>query len=392
MDSGSIAFVLISALLVWIMTPGLGLFYAGLGRQENRQHTIIVSLLLVGVTAVVWVLIGYSLAFGGVGKYLALNNLSFDRSTRGLKIPDGLFALFQGMFPIITVAIITGSIIGRMRIKAMLVFLSLWIIVVYSPLAHMVWDNGFLAKLGAIDFAGGTVVHISSGLTGLILALILGKRNPGEEGKIDSRYVLLGGIFLWLGWFGFNAGSALAANGQAILAFANTWAASAIALLTYAAVAYQRQGKLSIADLMTGALTGLVVITPAAGFVQIWAALLMGAIVGPVGYWSITALKAFFGYDDTLDAFGIHGIGGILGALLTGVFADPKLAGSAGLISGHWDLLAKQALAVLVTVVLVTVGSIILAGLTRIIIGPLRVDARNELRGFDFRLHILIEE
>ncbi|CAK1231706.1 ammonium transporter [Fructobacillus cardui] len=397
MDSGSIAWVLTSAVLVWIMTPGLGLFYAGLGDKKNLLHTVGISVLLIGLATVVWALLGYSLSFGGSGSFignlhcLGLNHVSLSGSTRGLNIPDGAFAIFQGMFPIITITIITGSVVGRMRLKSMLTFLTLWLIFIYAPLAHMVWDNGFLAKLGAIDFAGGTVVHISSGVTGLVLALILGPRNDQKPHQTNPIYVLVGGFLLWVGWFGFNSGSALAANNQAIVALINSWVASSAAVLSWGVIAYQIQKKVTLDGLVTGALAGLVAITPAAGYVQPWAAIVMGLIAGVLVFVSITTIKNFFGYDDTLDAFGIHGIGGTVGALLTGVFADKNLPGSAaGLISGHWDLLGHQAIAILVTLALVIIGTLVLAGVTRVIAGPLRVSDADESAGYDKLIHLLV--
>lgn len=394
MDSGSITWVLISALLVWIMSPGLALFYAGLGGPKNRLHTIGTSLILMGVASIIWFLLGYTLAFGGGNdwlgnlKFWGLNQISFSHSTRGLAIPDGLFAIFQGMFPIITVIIIIGSVIGRIRLRALIVFISVWLLVVYSPLAHMVWDNGFLAKLGAIDFAGGTVVHISSGVTGLVLAYLIGPRRDQSYEKIYSPYIFVGGFLLWFGWFGFNAGSALAANDQAILALMNTWLASAAALLPGAWMSYRLRGHLLLADLVTAGLSGLVVITPAAGFVHPWAAIVMGIIAGVVGIYSITLIKHHFGYDDTLDAFGIHGIGGTLGAILTGVFADKSLGNAGGLVNGHWELLGQQLIAIVITLLLVVVGTVLLAGITRLLVGPLRVSEDDETIGLDLRLHL----
>ncbi|GAP00379.1 ammonium transporter [Fructobacillus ficulneus] len=397
MDSGSTAWVLVSAVLVWIMTPGLGLFYAGLGDKKNRLHTVGLSVLLIGLATIVWALVGYSLAFGGSGDFIGnlhffgFNHVSLSSSTRGLTISDGTFAIFQGMFPIITIAIITGSVVGRMRLKAMLVFLTLWLLFIYAPLAHMVWDNGFLAKLGAIDFAGGTVVHISSGVTGLVLALVIGPRHDRRPNKISPLYVLTGGFLLWVGWYGFNAGSALAANNQAVVALVNSWFASSAAVMSWAAIAYFIQKKVTVDGLVTGALAGLVAITPAAGYVQPWAAIVMGLLAGILGFFSITTIKNFFGYDDTLDAFGIHGIGGTVGALLTGVFADKHLSGGIpGLIQGNWTLLGHQVIAILVTLAVVIVGTLILAKVTSWIAGPLRVTAEEEKAGYDNSLHVIV--
>lgn len=397
MNSGDLAWVLISAALVWIMTPGLALFYGGLGEKRNLFHTMFVPVLIIGIATVVWFLIGYSIAFGGRGNimgnfdHLFFNNVSFSKSTKDLTIPDGAFALFQGMFPIITAAIITGSVVGRVRIKALIVFITLWLIVIYAPLAHMVWGNGLLAQLGAIDFAGGTVVHISSGVTGLVLALMIGHRHQDKHLPVRPSYVLIGGALLWIGWFGFNAGSALAANGIAVLALVNTWLASAAALLTWGIVEYLMRKRITLAGITSGGIAGLVVITPAAGFVAPWAAVVMGLIGGVVGFAGITFVKNRFGYDDTLDAFGIHGIGGTVGALLTGVFADQRIGGVAGLLNGNIALLGKQIIAVLFTVVLAALGTYILAKITEMIAAPLRLTPEEEEKGYDILLHDILQ-
>lgn len=397
MNSGDLAWVLISAALVWIMTPGLALFYGGLGEKRNLFHTMFVPVLIIGIATVVWFLIGYSIAFGGKGNimgnfdHLFFNNVSFSKSTKDLTIPDGAFALFQGMFPIITAAIITGSVVGRVRIKALIVFITLWLIVIYAPLAHMVWGNGLLAQLGAIDFAGGTVVHISSGVTGLVLALMIGHRHQDKHLPVRPSYVLIGGALLWIGWFGFNAGSALAANGIAVLALVNTWLASAAALLTWGMVEYLMRKRITLAGITSGGIAGLVVITPAAGFVAPWAAVVMGLIGGVVGFAGITFVKNRFGYDDTLDAFGIHGIGGTVGALLTGVFADQRIGGVAGLLNGNIALLSKQIIAVLFTVVLAALGTYILAKITEMIAAPLRLTPEEEEKGYDILLHDILQ-
>lgn len=397
MNSGDLAWVLISAALVWIMTPGLALFYGGLGEKRNLFHTMFVPVLIIGIATVVWFLVGYSIAFGGKGNimgnfdHLFFNNVSFSKSTKDLTIPDGAFALFQGMFPIITAAIITGSVVGRVRIKALIVFITLWLIVIYAPLAHMVWGNGLLAQLGAIDFAGGTVVHISSGVTGLVLALMIGHRHQDKHLPVRPSYVLIGGALLWIGWFGFNAGSALAANGIAVLALVNTWLASAAALLMWGMVEYLMRKRITLAGITSGGIAGLVVITPAAGFVSPWAAVVMGLIGGVVGFAGITFVKNRFGYDDTLDAFGIHGIGGTVGALLTGVFADQRIGGVAGLLNGNIALLGKQIIAVLFTVVLAALGTYILAKITEMIAAPLRLTPEEEEKGYDILLHDILQ-
>ena len=398
MNTGDLAWVLISAALVWLMTPGLALFYGGLGEKRNLLHTMFVPVLIIGIATLVWFFAGYSLAFGGSGdvignlNHILMFDVAFNRSSRGLTIPDGAFSLFQGMFPIITAAIITGSVIGRVRIKAMIVFMILWLIVIYSPLAHMVWGGAFLAKLGAIDFAGGTVVHISSGVTGLVLALMIGHRHQSKHIPVRPSYVLIGGALLWVGWFGFNSGSALAANGTAVLALVNTWLASAAAVLTWALAEYYLHQRATLTGITSGGVAGLVAITPAAGFVAPWAAVIMGLIAGFVGFAGITFVKNSFGYDDTLDAFGIHGIGGAVGALLTGVFADKQIGGVAGLISGDASLLWKQLVAILFTVVFAAVGTFILAKITEIIAAPLRLTPEEEAKGYDVIMHDLTVE
>lgn len=398
MNTGDLAWVLISAALVWLMTPGLALFYGGLGEKRNLLHTMFVPVLIIGIASIVWFAVGYSLAFGGEGtvignlNHVFLTDVSFTKSTKGLTIPDGAFALFQGMFPIITAAIITGSIIGRVRIKAMIVFMILWLIVIYTPLAHMVWGGGFLAQFGAIDFAGGTVVHISSGVTGLVLALLIGHRHNDRHIPVRPSYVLIGGALLWVGWFGFNSGSALAANGTAVLALVNTWLASSASVLTWGVVEYKMRGRATLSGITSAGVAGLVVITPAAGFVAPWAAVVMGLIGGLVGFAGITFVKNSFGYDDTLDAFGIHGIGGAVGAILTGIFADKSVGGVAGLVNGDVSLLGKQLVAILFTVVFVTIGTLILAKITAVIAAPLRLTEEEEEKGYDAIMHDLIVE
>lgn len=398
MNSGDLAWVLISAALVWVMTPGLALFYGGLGERRNLLHTMFVPIMIIGIATLVWFVIGYSLAFGGSGsvignfKHLFMTNISFTHSTKSLTIPDGAFALFQGMFPIITAAIITGSVIGRVRIKAMLVFITLWLIFIYSPLAHMVWGGGLLAQLGAIDFAGGTVVHISSGVTGLVLALMIGHRHNDQHVPVRPSYVLIGGALLWVGWFGFNSGSALAANGTAVLALVNTWLASAVAVLTWGLAEYQWHKRATLSGITSGGVAGLVAITPAAGFVDPWAAVIMGLLAGFVGFFGITFVKNSFGYDDTLDAFGIHGIGGTVGAILTGVFADKQVGGVAGLINGDASLVWKQLVAVLFTVAFAAIGTFLLAKITEIIAAPLRLTPEEESKGYDTLMHDLTVE
>ncbi|HEY4400088.1 MAG TPA: ammonium transporter [Lactobacillaceae bacterium] len=393
MNTGDIAWVLVSAALVWLMTPGLALFYGGLGERKNLLHTMFVPVVIIGIATLVWFAVGYSMAFSGTNDFVGnldkafFNGVEFSKSTRDLTIPDGAFALFQGMFPIITAAIITGAVVGRARIKALIVFITLWLIVIYSPLAHMVWGGGLIAKLGAIDFAGGTVVHISSGVSGLVLALLIGHRNQDRHIPVRPSYVLIGGALLWFGWFGFNGGSALSAGEDAVLAFVNTWFASAAAVVTWGIVEYAVTKRVAVSGLISGGVAGLVMITPAAGFVDPWAAVVMGLLAGPVGYLGVTGVKARFGYDDTLDAFGIHGVVGMVGALLTGLFADKAVGGFAGAVNGDWSLVWKQLVAIVITVIFSAVGTYLIAKFTGLVAGPLRLSDEDEEIGYDLLFH-----
>ena len=322
MDAGSIAFMIICASLVFLMTPGLAFFYGGLGRRKNVINTMMMCVIPIAVASVMWMICGYSLSFGGDGSlignfsHLFFNGVSETASTRGLEIPDALFAAFQMMFPIITVAILTGAAAGRMRFTPLIIFIIFWLLLVYFPFAHMVWDEGLLAQWGTIDFAGGDVVHITSGVSGLVLALVLGKRrdyNRLEYRPHNVPFVFLGAGLLWFGWFGFNAGSALAADGLAVHAFVTTHISAAAAMLSWLLVEKVLTGKFSLVGASTGLVAGLVAITPGAGFVSTWSSLLIGLCVSPVCYFAISVLKSKFGYDDALDAFGCHVIGGIFG-------------------------------------------------------------------------------
>ncbi|MDU3960165.1 MAG: ammonium transporter, partial [Lactococcus lactis] len=337
MDTGSIAFILICAALVLLMTPALAFFYGGLGRRKNVLNTMMMSLAPMALASILWLIIGFSFSFSGnnswIGNFDHLFMNGVDMAKNSLfpanHIPDGLFSGFQMMFSIITVALITGSVVGRMRFTPILLFMGAWLILVYYPLAHMVWGGGFLAQIHAIDFAGGDVVHISSGVTGLVLALVLGKRRDYE--RLDYRphnipFIVLGAGLLWFGWFGFNAGSALAANGVAINAFMTTNTAAAAAMLSWMIIEKIMIGKPSVVGACSGAVVGLVAITPGAGFVSLWSSIIIGLLVSPLSYFMISVVKKKFGYDDALDAFGCHGIGGMFGGIMTGIFATPALA------------------------------------------------------------------
>ncbi|CAH0416434.1 ammonium transporter [Periweissella fabaria] len=393
MNTSDVVWILVSAALVWLMTPGLALFYGGLANRNFASNTVFLSIIVLGIVPLVWVILGYSLAFSGQGliignlHHFLLNNLAYNHSTLNLHIPDAAFMLFQGMFAIITVAIITGSVVGRMNLKAILLFIPLWLILVYVPLAHMVWGGGILQKMGALDFAGGDVVHISSGVSGLTLAILVGRRQhfSTESSTPDNiSHVLIGAALLWFGWFGFNSGSALAINETAILAFINTNIAAAAALTTWFVIDFVKTGKARISAALSGGLVGLVVITPAAGFVTPTSAILMGIIAVPIVYFLVDYLKTKFQYDDTLDAFGFHGIGGIVGGLLTAIFAQKDFHGLVA--TGSFKQLGIQILAIILTVILAAGITWLIGKLISLII-PLRIPASVEQNGIDHELH-----
>ncbi|MBU7567833.1 ammonium transporter [Weissella hellenica] len=389
MNGADIAWILISAGLVWLMVPGLALFYGGLSQTKTTVNTLAMVMIAVAVGGVVWFTVGYSLTFSGSGPIIGnldaafLHNVSMTKSTRGLSIPDGLFALFQGMFPMITMAIIAGSVVGRMNFKAFILFLLAWMLLVYVPLAHMVWGDGIIASHGALDFAGGDVVHISSGVSGLVLALLIGKRRKVQFlNETNLIATVVGGGLLWFGWFGFNAGSALAANGVAIIAFTNTSIAAAFAMLTWVIMDMVIFKRVRVSGAMSGGVAGLVAITPGAGFVQPAGAMGMGIIVAIGAYFATNVLKNRLGYDDTLDAFGLHGVGGVIGGILTGLFASKSLTGQ----SVSWQLLGTQLGAMVITILLAGIMTIIIAKLIELVT-PLRVDEAIEEKGLDYDLH-----
>ncbi|MCP1639965.1 Amt family ammonium transporter [Streptococcus gallinaceus] len=398
MKSGSIAFMLVCSCLVFFMTVGLAFFYGGLGRRKNVINTMMMCIVPMGLASVLWIVCGYSLSFGGHGSlvgdfsHLFFNGVSETASSRGLDIPDALFAIFQMMFPIITVAILTGAVAGRMRFTPLLLFMAIWLFVVYFPFAHMVWDEGLLAQWGTIDFAGGDVVHITSGVSGLVLALIVGKRRDHSHNVYRPHnvpFVLLGAGILWFGWFGFNAGSALGANGLAVHAFLTTHVSAAAALVSWLLVEHRMTGNLSLVGASTGLVAGLVAITPGAGFVSVWSSILIGLLVSPICYFAISTLKEKFGYDDALDAFGCHGIGGIFGGIATGIFTTPELALNkdfVGIIYGNPKLLLVTVLAILFTIAWSAGATYVIARGIKAIM-PLRVSDRAEAIGLDDSEH-----
>lgn len=410
-DTGNTAFMLIATAMVFLMTPGLAFFYGGLSRRKNVVNTMSMSLAAIGIVGVVWVIAGWSFAYGGDGSnpffggfdQLGLTTIVNDMLVEGEGVADpGAYPAivdvgFQAAFAMITTAIITGSVAGRMKFGAALAFMTVWVLLVYAPLAHMVWggEGSFIGdSIGALDFAGGDVVHISSGLTGLVLCLLVGKRKG--FGVLNYRphnvpFVVLGAALLWFGWFGFNSGSEFAADGVAALALLNTAVASGAALLSWMVVERIKTGKPTLVGAVTGLVAGLVVITPAAGFVEPWAAVIMGIIVSPCCYFAISFLKRKLGYDDALDAFGCHAIGGIVGGILTGLFCVPALSWTeyGGLFyTGDPSLLVSQILGILVTVVFVGIASLVIGLIIKVIFkGSLRVTREEEAVGIDVACH-----
>ncbi len=397
LDSGDTAWMLTSTALVLMMTvPGLALFYGGMVRRKNVLAMAMQSFAITCLVTVLWAVVGYSLAFadgGGLNAYIGGLSKAFlagiGKDTLQGTIPESVFMTFQMTFAIITPALITGAFADRMKFSALLLFMGLWVLVVYAPVAHWVWGGGFMSKDGVLDFAGGTVVHINAGVAGLVAAIVLGKRKGfGAENMAPHNLVLslIGAALLWVGWFGFNAGSAGAANGQAGMAMAVTQIAAAAAALTWMFVEWMARGKPSVLGIISGAVAGLVAITPASGFVAPTGALVIGLIAGIACYWGATGLKRMMGYDDSLDVFGIHGVGGIVGALLTGVFAVKAIGGTAGALEGNMAQLWVQAEGIVGTIVWSAVGSYVLLKITDVLVG-LRVDAETEVGGLDINLH-----
>lgn len=399
MNSGSVAFIIICAAMVLLMTPALAFFYGGLERRKNVINTMLMSVIPLGLASVLWIVIGYTLSFSGDGTWVGnlshvfFNGVSVYKNTlHGLEIPDGLFGAFQMMFSIITVAILTGSVVGRMRFTPLVIFMAFWLTFVYYPLAHMVWGGGFLAKIHSIDFAGGNVVHISSGVSALVLALVLGRRR--DYARLEYRphnipFVLLGAGLLWFGWFGFNAGSALAANGLAVHALLTTNTAAAAAMLSWVLIEKMMIGKPTLVGASTGLVVGLVAITPGAGYVSLWSSILIGFLVSPISYYFISVVKHKFGYDDALDAFGAHGIGGIFGGIVTGIFTLPSLAlekGYAGIVYGSGKLLLAQIEAIVFTIMFSAVMTFVIIKVIALFT-EIRVSDRAEAIGLDDSEH-----
>ncbi len=397
LDSGDTAWMLTSTALVLLMTiPGLALFYGGMVRKKNVLATVMQSFAITCLATILWMVVGYSLAFtdggsmnawvGGFDKFF-LTGIGVD-SLSGT-IPETVFMIFQMTFAIITPALIAGAFADRMKFSAMLLFIGAWSIIVYAPITHWVWGGGFLGSDGVLDFAGGTVVHINAGVAGLVCALVLGKRRGlGSENMAPHNLVLsvIGASLLWVGWFGFNAGSAVAANGTAGMAMAVTQIAAAAAALSWMFIEWLTRGKPSVLGIISGAVAGLVAITPASGFVNPAGALVIGIAAGIACYWGATWLKRKLGYDDSLDAFGVHGVGGIVGALLTGVFASEAIGGTPGLIEGNPGQVWTQLVGIGATIAWSGVATFVILKVVQLIVG-LRVDEESEIIGLDINLH-----
>ena len=400
MNAGDTGFMLICTAFVFFMTPGLAFFYGGLVRRKNVVNTMMACGAIMGLSVVMWTLFGYSLAFGGnhggiIGdfRWFALNGVGWEPGPYADTIPHLVFVAFQMMFAMITPALITGAVVGRMRFKALFFFIAIWSLIVYYPMAHMVWgDGGFLATIGSVDFAGGNVVHISSGVSALVLAIYLGQRRGYAKATYRTHnipFVFLGAAMLWFGWFGFNAGSALKADGLAAHAFMTSSISSACALLTWMLIEVIREGKPTLVGASTGLVIGLVAITPGAGFVPAWASFIIGILVSPICYFTVILLKQKLKIDDALDAFGCHGIGGIWGGIATGLFGKTSINSVAkwdGLVFGDHRLFLAQVLSIVITIAVAIVGTLICIGIVRIFT-PLRVDPKEEMVGLDASQH-----
>ncbi len=393
LSTGDTAWILMATILVLLMSiPGVALFYSGLTKRKNVLNTMFLTFIAFSIASIIWVVYGYPFAFGDVSiNGLIAQPAHFFLSGIGIEdltgtIPTILFIVFQLTFAGLTAALISGGVVGRMKVSAWIIFIIAWVSLVYIPIAHWVWGGGWLMQMGALDFAGGTVVHINSGVTALALALILGKRKDDSLLPHNLGYSVLGAGFLWFGWMGFNGGSALAANGLAASAILVSNIAAATALVTWIIIDVFRIGKPTMLGAITGGVAGLVAITPAAGFVDVPAAIVIGFITAFVSYFAIYYLKSKLGYDDALDVFGVHGLSGIWGAIATGIFASPAVGGVAGLIYGNPGQVTIQIISVIVTIIYAFAISFILGKIIDKTIG-LRVDEKTEVEGLDKRLH-----
>jgi Amt family ammonium transporter len=397
---GDSSFMMICSALVLLMTPGLAFFYGGMVRRKNVLNTLMSSFFVCGLASIMWVLVGYSLSFGndfhgiiGGLNFLGFNGVGADPSAYAPTIPQELFAAYQMMFAVITPALITGALIGRMRFSALFIFVAAWSLLVYYPMAHMVWGaGGLIGSLGAVDFAGGNVVHISSGISGLVACIMLGKRRG--HGMMSYRphnipFVVLGAALLWFGWFGFNAGSALNAGPLAVHAFMTTNTAAAAAMLSWMLIEKVKHDKPTVLGAATGAVVGLVAITPGAGFVPLWASIIMGVVVSPICFFFVEKVKAKFGYDDALDAFGCHGVGGIWGGIATGIFGQTAINPVAqwnGLFYGDVKLFIAQIMSIVITIIFAGGMTFLIIKVMKMFMN-IRVDSSEEADGLDVAEH-----
>lgn len=385
-----------TALVLMMSIPGLALFYAGMVRKKNVLATMAQTFAVTALCSVLWAMIGYTLAFTGDGAFLGtfqsvfLQGITADSiSPLAKTIPEALFMIYQMTFAVITVALVAGSVADRMRFSAFMWFAALWLMVVYVPIAHWVWGGGFLEKAGVLDFAGGTVVHVNAGVAGLVAAFVIGARHGYGHDNFaphDLSLAVIGTGMLWVGWFGFNGGSALAADSRAVFAIVATHLAAAAGAVTWMALEWWTRGKPSVLGMISGAVAGLGTITPASGFVLPWHGIVIGIAAGVVCFWSCTWLKIVCGYDDSLDVFGVHGIGGATGTVLVGVFAVPALGGATGLLAGNMLQVPIQLYGIAVTMAWSGIGTFVLLKVISAFI-PLRVDKRSEIEGLDVTQH-----
>ncbi|OOM70178.1 ammonium transporter [Clostridium sp. BL-8] len=397
---GDCSFILICSALVLLMTPGLAFFYGGMVRRKNVLNTLMSSFFICGLASIMWVLVGYSLSFGndfhgiiGGLNFLGFNGVGAEPSAYAPTIPQELFAAFQMMFAIITPALITGALVERMKFSALFIFVAIWSLLVYYPMAHMVWGaGGLISSLGAVDFAGGNVVHISSGISGLVACIMLGKRRG--HGMMSYRphnipFVVLGVALLWFGWFGFNAGSALGAGPLAVHAFMTTNTAASAAMLSWMLIEKVKHGKPTLLGAATGAVLGLVAITPGAGFVPLWSSIIIGIAVSPICFFFVEKVKVKFGYDDALDAFGCHGIGGIWGGIATGIFGQTAINPAAqwnGLFYGDVKLFIAQIMSIVITIIFAGGMTFLIIKVMKMFM-DIRVDSSEEADGLDVAEH-----
>ncbi|EHI99950.1 ammonium transporter [Clostridium sp. DL-VIII] len=397
---GDSSFMLICSALVLLMTPGLAFFYGGMVRRKNVLNTLMSSFFICGLASIMWVLVGYSLSFGndfhgiiGGLNFLGFNGVGAEPSAYAPTIPQELFAAFQMMFAIITPALITGALVERMKFSALFIFVAIWSLLVYYPMAHMVWGaGGLISSLGAVDFAGGNVVHISSGISGLVACIMLGKRRG--HGMMSYRphnipFVVLGVALLWFGWFGFNAGSALGAGPLAVHAFMTTNTAASAAMLSWMLIEKVKHGKPTLLGAATGAVLGLVAITPGAGFVPLWSSIIIGIAVSPIYFFFVEKVKVKFGYDDALDAFGCHGIGGIWGGIATGIFGQTAINPVAqwnGLFYGDVKLFIAQIMSIVITIIFAGGMTFLIIKVMKMFM-DIRVDSSEEADGLDVAEH-----